>query len=56
MDILVPLVVKRNPPWHPVIVQSLGQVSDEGIPMFETVKWEDIPRKDFLRSTPGRGC
>ena len=47
VDILVPLVVKRNPPWHPVIVQSLGQVSDEGIPMFETVKWEDIPEKDF---------
>jgi hypothetical protein len=34
VDILVPLVVKRNPPWHPVIVHSLGQVSDEGIPMF----------------------
>ena len=48
VDILVPLVVKRNPPWHPVIVQSLGQVSDEGIPMFETVKWEDIPEKGLL--------
>ena len=48
VDILVPLVVKRNPPWHPVIVQSLGQVSDEGIPMFETVKWEDIPEQGLL--------
>jgi hypothetical protein len=48
VDILVPLVVKRNPPWHPVIVQSLGQTSDEGIPMFETVKWEEIPEKGLL--------
>jgi hypothetical protein len=48
VDILVPLVVKRNPPWHPVIVQSLGAVSDNGIPMFETVKWEDIPEHGLL--------
>lgn len=47
-DILVPLVVKRNPPWHPVIVRSLGQKSDQGIPMFETVKWEEIPETGLL--------
>ena len=48
VDVLVPLVVKRNPPWHPVIVRSLGQVSDEGIPMFETIKWEEIPEEGLL--------
>jgi hypothetical protein len=48
VDVLVPLVVKRNPPWHPVIVQSLGQNSDNGIPMFETVKWEDLPKEGLL--------
>jgi len=48
VDILVPLVVKRNPPWHPVIVKSMGQISDSGIPMFETVKWEDIPEQGLL--------
>jgi hypothetical protein len=47
VDILVPLVVKRNPPWHPVIVNAIG-VSDEGIPMYETVKWEDIPEEGLL--------
>jgi hypothetical protein len=43
IDVLVPLVTKRNPPWHLVVFDELGTLDEEGHPQFEPVKWEDVP-------------
>jgi len=32
IDILVPLVVKRNPPWHLVLYREAGIIADDGTP------------------------
>ncbi len=41
-DILVPLVVKRNPPWHLVIFHQDGERED-GLPRWRPYGWEEIP-------------
>lgn len=41
-DILVPLVVKRNPPWHLVVFQEAGEYED-GMPRWRPYGWEEIP-------------
>ncbi len=41
-DILVPLVVKRNPPWHLVVFHEAGMHSI-GVPAWRPFDWEEIP-------------
>jgi hypothetical protein len=41
-DILVPLVVKRNPPWHLVVFHDAG-VYEDGLPRWKPFEWEEIP-------------
>jgi hypothetical protein len=41
-DILVPLVTKRNPPWHLVAFRSAG-THEDGMPAWKPVEWEDVP-------------
>ena len=41
-DILVPLVVKRNPPWHLVVFREAGTY-DDGLPRWQPFQWEEIP-------------
>jgi hypothetical protein len=41
-DILVPLVVKRNPPWHLVVFKDAGEYED-GLPRWQPYTWEEIP-------------
>ena len=43
IDVLVPLCVKRNPPWHPVLFKRLDAFDEHGNPLFDPLKWEDIP-------------
>lgn len=44
LDVLVPLVLKRNPPWIPVLYRALGRVEEtSGAPLFETLTQHDIP-------------
>jgi len=42
-DILVPLVVKRNPPWHLVVFHEAGVYEDTGLPRWRPYGWEEIP-------------
>lgn len=42
IDILVPLVVKRNPPWHLVVFRDAG-VYEDGMPRWKPFGWEEIP-------------
>ena len=42
IDVLVPLVVKRNPPWHLVIFHD-ADTYDDGLPRFQPFTWEEIP-------------
>ncbi len=42
IDILVPLVVKRNPPWHLVVFHEDGHRED-GLPRFRPYQWEEVP-------------
>ncbi len=42
IDILVPLVVKRNPPWHLVLFHEAG-VYDDGLPRWKPYNWEEVP-------------
>lgn len=42
IDILVPLVAKRNPPWIIVVYHEIG-VYEDGVPKWEHFKWEEIP-------------
>jgi len=41
-DILVPLVAKRNPPWHLVLFHEAG-TRDDGLPKWQPFAWEEIP-------------
>ncbi len=41
-DILVPLVVKRNPPWHLVIFHQDGERED-GLPRWRPYEWNEVP-------------
>ena len=41
-DILVPLVAKRNPPWHLVVFHTAGTYED-GLPRWRPYGWEEIP-------------
>jgi glycosyl transferase family 2 len=43
IDILVPLVVKRNPPWNLVIFRQAG-TPDDGLPRWQPFQWEEIPQ------------
>jgi hypothetical protein len=42
IDVLVPLVTKRNPPWHLVVFKEAGQY-DDGLPRWQPYTWEEIP-------------
>lgn len=48
-DILVPLVVKRNPPWHLVVFRAAGVYEQQdgiyevGMPRWQPFQWEEIP-------------
>ena len=41
-DILVPLVTKRNPPWHLVVFHEAGQY-DDGVPRWKPYEWDEVP-------------
>jgi hypothetical protein len=43
IDVLVPLVTKRNPPWHLVIFDEAGVHDDDGTPAFRPIPWERVP-------------
>lgn len=43
-DIIVPLVAKRNPPWHLVVFQEAG-IYDDGLPRWRPLAWEEIPER-----------
>jgi hypothetical protein len=45
IDVLVPLVTKRNPPWHLVIFDEIGIHDEDGTPMFQPIPWERVPTK-----------
>ena len=47
-DVLVPLVVRRNPPWHPVLAFSEGRFDEHGHPLYKTVQWEQLPSEGVL--------
>jgi len=42
IDVLVPLVVKRNPPWHLVLFHEAG-VYDDGLPRWKPYGWDEVP-------------
>ncbi len=42
VDVLVPLCVKRNPPWHLVIFHELGE-HDNGAQRLKPYEWDEIP-------------
>jgi hypothetical protein len=44
VDVLVPLVVKRNPPWHLVVFQEAGE-HDDGMARWRPFGWEEIPEQ-----------
>lgn len=43
IDILVPLVSKRNPPWHLVIFHAAG-MHEDGLPAWKPFDWEEVPQ------------
>lgn len=44
IDILVPLVVRRNPPWHLVLYHELvGKKDDDGTQLLRPYSWPEIP-------------
>ena len=43
LDILVPLVLKRNPPWHAVLYHDSPDVDPDGFPLFRPLRFEEIP-------------
>ena len=43
IDVLVPLVTKRNPPWHLVLFNEAGVTDKEGYNQFTPLAWEDVP-------------
>jgi len=46
-DILVPLVVKRNPPWHLVLFRESGDYPD-GVPRWKPFEWKEIPDRGMF--------
>lgn len=44
-DILVPLVVKRNPPWHLVIFHQNGEREEDGMPRWLPYQWSEVPEE-----------
>lgn len=47
IDVLVPLVVKRNPPWHLVVFQEAGEYED-GMSRWRPLGWEEIPESGIF--------
>jgi hypothetical protein len=43
-DIVVPLVTKRNPPWHLVLFREAGSY-DDGLPRWQPIGWDEIPAR-----------
>ncbi len=43
VDVLVPLVVKRNPPWHLVIFHETGVFREDGTPALKPYEWAEVP-------------
>jgi hypothetical protein len=43
IDVLVPLVTKRNPPWHLVLFDEADVDENEGYQQFTPVPWERVP-------------
>lgn len=43
IDVLVPLVTKRNPPWHLVIFDEIGVHDEDGTPAFKPITWDRVP-------------
>ena len=43
VDVLVPLVLKRNPPWIPVLYHALDTVDSTGHPLYQTMNQHEIP-------------
>jgi hypothetical protein len=45
IDVLVPLVTKRNPPWHLVVFEETGEVEEayHDTPTFRPIAWQDVP-------------
>ena len=41
-DIVVPLVTKRNPPWHLVLFREAGFYNG-GVPKWQPLGWDEIP-------------
>jgi hypothetical protein len=41
-DIIVPLVVKRNPPWNLVVFKAAG-IHHDGLPRWQPYQWDEIP-------------
>lgn len=46
IDILVPLIVRRNPPFALGIFHETGQTDDDGIPLFRPYAFEELPVGD----------
>jgi hypothetical protein len=42
-DVLVPLVVKRNPPWHLVVFHEAGFSEEDEFPLWQPFTWEEVP-------------
>ena len=48
-DLMVPLVVKRNPPWHLVLYHLLeGRYDENGIQLLRPYSFEEIPPSGVL--------
>lgn len=43
IDVLVPLVTKRNPPWHLVVFRDAGFSDELGVQQWQPIPWEEIP-------------
>ena len=45
-DLMVPLVTKRNPPWHLVLYHTLeGQCNEDGIQLLRPYTYEEVPKE-----------
>jgi hypothetical protein len=47
IDVLVPLVVKRNPPWHLVLFHEAG-IYDDGLPRWKPYGWDEVPESGMF--------
>ncbi len=43
IDVLVPLVVKRNPPWHLVVFHETDDVNEDGVQAWLPYRWDEVP-------------